>query len=81
MWAMIIPLGRISWDLKIVVLSYIVAFVVCFAACLAMVHMETDFGRQLAFSIIAAAGISSMHYIGILGFISPSTVMLTHIQE
>ena len=64
MWAMEIPSGRISWNLSIVVMSYIVAFVVCFMACLAMVHMEVDFGRQVAFSTIAAAGISSMHYTG-----------------
>lgn len=64
MWAMEIPSGRISWNLSIVVMSYVVAFVVCFVACLAMVHMEVHFGRQVAFSTIAAAGISSMHYTG-----------------
>ncbi|KAH8099865.1 histidine kinase [Cristinia sonorae] len=64
MWAMEIPLGRIVWDTQIVILSYVVAFVVCFVACLAMVHMEVHFGRQVAFSTIAATGISSMHYTG-----------------
>ncbi|KAL4250261.1 hypothetical protein ABKN59_003107 [Abortiporus biennis] len=64
MWAMMIPMGRISWDLKIVALSYAVALAVCFVGCLAMVHMEVHFGRQVAFSTISALGISSMHYTG-----------------
>lgn len=64
MWAMEIPSGRISWDMRIVVLSYVVAFLVCFIACTAMVHMEVHFGRQVAFSTIAAFGCCAMHYTG-----------------
>jgi len=64
MWAMHIPGGRISWDLGIVVLSYIVAFAVCLVACITMEHMEVHFGRQVAFSTIAALGVCSMHYTG-----------------
>lgn len=59
-----IPMGRISWNVHIVILSYLVALVVCFVACLSMVHMEVHFGRQVAFSTVAAAGVSSMHYTG-----------------
>lgn len=61
---MVIPEGYISWNLGLVVLSYAVAFAVCFVACIAMVHMEVHFGRQVAFSTIAAAGCCSMHYTG-----------------
>lgn len=64
MWAMEIPEGRISWDWSIVILSYIVAFSVCFIGCIAMVHMEVHFGRQVAFSTIASIGTCSMHYTG-----------------
>ncbi|CAL1693842.1 unnamed protein product [Somion occarium] len=64
MWSMVIPEGYISWNLGLVVLSYAVAFAVCFVACIAMVHMEVHFGRQVAFSTIAAAGCCSMHYTG-----------------
>lgn len=66
MWAMEIPEGRIAWDWKIVILSYLVAFSVCFVGCVAMVHMEVHFGRQVAFSTIAAVGTCSMHYTGAL---------------
>ncbi|KAF7793572.1 hypothetical protein EIP86_004686 [Pleurotus ostreatoroseus] len=54
MWAMEIPQGRIEWDWAKVVLSYVVAFSVCFVGCIAMVHMEVHFGRQVAFSMWAA---------------------------
>ncbi|KAI0706091.1 hypothetical protein BC835DRAFT_1403562 [Cytidiella melzeri] len=64
MWAMEIPQGRIEWNMNIVILSYVVAFLVCFVACVAMVHMEVHFGRQVVFSTIAAAGVCSMHYTG-----------------
>ena len=64
MWAMQIPGGRIEWNPVIIVLSYIVAFIVCFVGCVAMVHMEVHFGRQVTFSTIAAAGVCSMHYTG-----------------
>ncbi|KZT73395.1 hypothetical protein DAEQUDRAFT_684402 [Daedalea quercina L-15889] len=64
MWAMVIPGGRISWDLGIVVLSYVVAFAVCLVACTTMEHMEVHFARQVAFSTIAALGVCSMHYTG-----------------
>lgn len=59
-----IPEGRIEWNLYIVILSYLVAFCVCFVGCIAMVHMEVHFGRQVAFSTIAAFGVCSMHYTG-----------------
>ncbi|KAI0829110.1 hypothetical protein BC628DRAFT_1315894 [Trametes gibbosa] len=49
MWAMEIPSGRIEWDMRIVALSYLVAF--C-----------SHFGRQVLFSTIAALGCCSMHY-------------------
>ncbi|KAI0658269.1 hypothetical protein C8Q70DRAFT_994181 [Cubamyces menziesii] len=64
MWAMDVPSGRISWSLWIVALSYVVAFSLCFVGCLSMVHMESHFGRQVAFSTIAAIGCCSMHYTG-----------------
>ncbi|THG97983.1 hypothetical protein EW026_g4137 [Hermanssonia centrifuga] len=64
MWAMEIPEGRISWDWRIVILSYIVAFTLCFVGCIAMVHMEVHFLRQVAFSTIVAFGCCSMHYTG-----------------
>ncbi|KAL6307832.1 hypothetical protein BKA93DRAFT_768057 [Sparassis latifolia] len=64
MWAMDIPGGRISWDLGIVVLSYIVAFIACLVACTTMEHMEVHFGRQVAFSTLASLGVCSMHYTG-----------------
>ena len=64
MWAMVIPDGRITWNLGVVLLSYLVAFLVCFVACVTMVHMEVHFGRQVAFSTIAAAGCCSNHYTG-----------------
>ncbi|KAI0328440.1 hypothetical protein GY45DRAFT_1347180 [Cubamyces sp. BRFM 1775] len=64
MWAMEVPSGRISWNLWIVALSYGVAFSLCFVGCLSMVHMESHFGRQVAFSTIAAIGCCSMHYTG-----------------
>ncbi|CCL98839.1 uncharacterized protein FIBRA_00844 [Fibroporia radiculosa] len=64
MWAMIIPNGHISWDLRIVVLSYVVAFTLCLVSCATMEHIEVHFGRQVAFSTISAAGCCSMHYTG-----------------
>ncbi|KAI0370135.1 hypothetical protein BV20DRAFT_944733 [Pilatotrama ljubarskyi] len=51
MWAMEIPEGRILWDMRIVALSYLVAF-------------ATHFGRQMVFSTLAALGCCSMHYTG-----------------
>lgn len=64
MWAMQIPEGRIQWDLGVVAVSYMVAFGVCFVGCIAMVHMEVHFGRQVVFSTIASIGTCSMHYTG-----------------
>ncbi|KAH9884657.1 hypothetical protein C8Q73DRAFT_770527 [Cubamyces lactineus] len=64
MWAMKVPSGRVSWNLWIVALSYLVAFSLCFVGCLSMVHMESHFGRQVTFSTIAAIGCCSMHYTG-----------------
>jgi NO-binding membrane sensor protein with MHYT domain len=64
MWAMEIPEGRIVWNWGVVILSYVVAFSVCFVGCVAMVHMEVHFGRQVAFSTIASIGTCSMHYTG-----------------
>ncbi|KIP04325.1 hypothetical protein PHLGIDRAFT_25656 [Phlebiopsis gigantea 11061_1 CR5-6] len=64
MWAMEIPEGRIVWNWDIILLSYIVAFTVCFIGCVFMVHMEVHFGRQVLFSTIAALGTCSMHYTG-----------------
>ncbi|KAI0348204.1 hypothetical protein BDW22DRAFT_64594 [Trametopsis cervina] len=64
MWAMEIPEGRVEWDLMVVIFSYIVAFAVCFLGCVAMVHMEVHFGRQVVFSTLAALGVCSMHYTG-----------------
>ncbi len=61
---MIIPEGRISWDLRIVALSYVVAFSVCFVGSMFMVHMESHIARQMIFSTIAALGCCSMHYTG-----------------
>lgn len=65
MWAMHIPGGHISWNLGIVVLSYVVAFAMCLVACIFMEHMDVHFGRQVAFSTIAAFGCCSMHYTGV----------------
>lgn len=59
-----IPEGRIVWDWPKIILSYFVAFFVSFVGCVAMVHMEVHFGRQVAFSTIAAFGCCSMHYTG-----------------
>ena len=67
MWAMEIPDGRIAWNWGIVILSYVVAFTVCFVGCIAMVHMEVHFGRQVVFSTIASLGTCSMHYTGAFG--------------
>ncbi|RPD54486.1 hypothetical protein L227DRAFT_616135 [Lentinus tigrinus ALCF2SS1-6] len=64
MWAMILPEGRIAWDLRIVALSYVVAFSVCFVGSMFMVHMESHIVRQMIFSTIAAIGCCSMHYTG-----------------
>ncbi|EED79627.1 hypothetical histidine kinase [Postia placenta Mad-698-R] len=64
MWAMHIPGGHISWNPGIVVLSYGVAFAMCLVACIFMEHMDMHFGRQVAFSTIAAFGCCSMHYTG-----------------
>ncbi|KAI0728364.1 histidine kinase-like ATPase [Fomitopsis betulina] len=64
MWAMIIPRGRITWNLGIVALSYIVAFVVCLVASTTMEHMEVHLARQVAFSTFAALGVCCMHYMG-----------------
>ncbi|KAH9946934.1 histidine kinase [Amylocystis lapponica] len=64
MWAMHIPRGRITWNLGVVALSYIVAFAMFLVACVSMEEMEVNFGRQIAFSTIAALGCCSLHYIG-----------------
>ncbi|KAH8099866.1 histidine kinase [Cristinia sonorae] len=64
MWAIEIPGGRIEWNGAIVALSFVVAFIVCFIGCIAMVHMEVHFVRQVVFSTLVAAGSGSMHYIG-----------------
>lgn len=61
---MVIPEGRIEWDLRTVVLSYFVAFAVTFVACILMFHMHYHLGRQIASSTIAAAGVCAMHYTG-----------------
>lgn len=59
-----LPQGRITWDLHIVALSYVVAFFMCFAGCMLMVHMDSHFGQQMIFSTTAAIGCCSMHYTG-----------------
>ena len=64
MWALEIPGGRIEWNGLVVALSFTVAFAVCFVGCVAMVHMEVHFLRQVVFSTLIAAGSGSMHYIG-----------------
>ncbi|KAI0789382.1 hypothetical protein C8Q75DRAFT_765386 [Abortiporus biennis] len=63
-WAMDIPGGRIEWNLVVVAASWIIAFLLCFVGCIAMVHMEMHFIRQVIFSTFVAAGSCSMHYIG-----------------
>lgn len=77
MWAMRIPYGRIEWNWHVVVLSYVVAFSVCFVGCVAMLHMEVHFGRQVAFSTIAALGVCAMHYTGELNISSAVVCLLT----
>ena len=68
-----------TWDLSKVILSYLVAFTVCFVGCVAMVHMEVHFGRQVAFSTIAAVGCCSMHYTGLSVYWS-SNYRYTHLS-
>lgn len=71
-----LPMGRIMWDFRIVALSFIVAFTVCFVGCILMTHMESHFGQQMLFSTIAAIGCCSMHYTGMFRdnvlFLSPN---------
>ncbi|KAH9912153.1 histidine kinase [Epithele typhae] len=65
LWAMEIPEGRVEWNWALVAPAYAVACVLCFVACLAMNHIESEFGQQIVFSTIASIGCSSVHYISV----------------
>jgi len=56
--------GYITWNIGLVILSYLIAFAVCIIATSYMYAMETLLSRQLVFSFIAACGVFSMHYTG-----------------
>ncbi|KAJ3037723.1 hypothetical protein HDV00_001372 [Rhizophlyctis rosea] len=56
--------GVIIWDIWIVFLSFVIAWVVC---CVALIFMpsQDDPPQQLLFSLVGALGVCGMHYTGI----------------
>ncbi|KZP01373.1 hypothetical protein CALVIDRAFT_133551 [Calocera viscosa TUFC12733] len=62
MWSMRMD-GWIEWDMRLVACSFLVAWAICIIAIVYM-PMEPNFGEQTAFSILASAGVSAMHYVG-----------------
>ncbi|KAJ3041010.1 hypothetical protein HK097_002409, partial [Rhizophlyctis rosea] len=57
--------GIIVWDVWIVFLSFIIAWVVC---CVALIFMpsQDDPPQQLLFSLVGASGVCAMHYTGMI---------------
>ncbi|EIN06939.1 hypothetical protein PUNSTDRAFT_135640 [Punctularia strigosozonata HHB-11173 SS5] len=64
MLAMQVSDGWIEWNIALVLLSSLIAFVVCILGTVAMYQMETHLVRQMVVSAIAAAGVCGMHYTG-----------------
>lgn len=62
--ALRIPGGYTVLKPGLVVLSSVICWVVCCVACVLMSQMETHLGQQFLFSIVAAAGVATMHFTG-----------------
>ncbi|KIW07407.1 uncharacterized protein PV09_02250 [Verruconis gallopava] len=56
--------GYITFNLWLVMLSGLISWIVCTVGAVLMAHMETQFGQQILFSVIAAAGVAAMHWTG-----------------
>lgn len=63
--ALEIPDGFYSLDPVLVTLSALISWIVCTVGCICMTQMETHLTQQVLFSMIAVAGVSAMHFIGI----------------
>ncbi|KAH7083596.1 PAS/PAC sensor hybrid histidine kinase [Paraphoma chrysanthemicola] len=62
--ALDIPHGFCDLDVKFVILSAIISWIVCVVGCILLSSMETRLGQQVLFSIIATTGVASMHFTG-----------------
>ena len=63
-FALKIPHGFCHLDVKFVILSAIISWIVCVVGCILLSSMETRLGQQLLFSVIATTGVAAMHFTG-----------------
>ncbi|KAF2423609.1 hypothetical protein EJ08DRAFT_595916 [Tothia fuscella] len=59
-----IPNGTLRFNIWLVMLSALISWVVCSVGAILMPAMETRILQQVLFSVIAAAGVSGMHFTG-----------------
>lgn len=59
-----IPQGYVVLSPGWVLLSGAVSWIVCVVGLICMANMETHFGQQLLFSLIATSGVAGMHFSG-----------------
>ncbi len=63
-FALKIPHGYCDLDIKFVLLSALISWIVCVVGCILLSSMETRLGQQLLFSVIATTGVATMHFTG-----------------
>lgn len=62
--ALDIPHGFCYLDIKFVILSALISWIVCVVGCILLSSMEIRLGQQVLFSVIATTGVASMHFTG-----------------
>lgn len=59
----------VAYDLRLVFLSVVVAFIACFAALYIVGQRNTNFSHIFGGGILLAAGIATMHYVGMAAMV------------
>lgn len=70
-FALKIPSGHCTLHPLLVVMSAFISWVVCVVGCVLMAQMETHLSQQFLFSVVATAGVASMHFTGKLVLRNP----------
>lgn len=65
-WSLNIPNGYFEFNTGLVILSGLIAWIVCTVGFILMSQMETYLPQQLIFSVVATSGVASMHWCGML---------------
>lgn len=63
-FALKIPQGHVTLQPFIVLLSACISWLVCTLGSILIPQIEVNFAQQLAFSVVAAAGVAAMHFTG-----------------